>query len=848
MTTVGPFQILQKLGAGGMGDVYLAEDTRLDRKVALKCPSDSWLQTPDARARLQREARAAARLNHPNIAAIYDVFEIDGRPYIVIEYVEGEPLSAIAQRGVVPVEQAVRIVRQLSDGLEAAHAAGVIHRDLKPANVMITPAGVAKILDFGLARTQESRAGSHLTEAGQILGTPDYMAPEQFVGRPADERSDLYSLGALLYELVTGRRPFEAGDPVGRVIGGLTPPPARERNPNLPPALDALLTRALALDPRDRFQSATEFRRELERIAGALSDARTGVVAGTSPVWQRPRARRWFAAAAILLALIFAGRPLTRLWNGAPRVRSDVPVVAVPPLRNDTGDPANDYLGVAFSDSLITGLAAVRSLAVVSRVPVDDLKRASGDPQTIARAVGAGYVIDGSIQRSGERLKVNVRLVQPDNSVGWARDFEESIGNIFDLQRQLAVGVSEALRVALSPADRQRLESAPTANIAALRAYSEARAWLDQPLRAGASDNAVRLFREAIDRDTRFALAYAGLGDALWERYTATKSTADAEAAIQAVEHARKLDSGNPLIHLSLATSYEGTGRADDAVRELEALLTLQPNNDDAHRLLGRIYARQGQETKAVGEYQQAIGIRPNYWRNHNALGALYFRSGRFAEAAIAYQRVTELQPQNAAGYMNLGAALHAAGDIPRAIDFYKRSIDVGATDMAYSNLGAIYHSQRRYDDAIAAYQSAIRLSPSRPVWHRNLGDAYRQKGDAAAASAEYQRAIQLATGTLSVNERNADTLSLIAVCEAKLSQAERARSRIAQALRLAPDDPNVLWRAAAVEVMAKQPQEGLRLLERAIEKGFSRSLARDDDDFAPIRDDPRFVKLTGRQ
>ncbi len=831
-----------------MGDVYLAEDTRLGRKVALKSPTESWLRSPDARARLHREARAAARLNHPFIAAIYDVLDIDDRPYIVIEYVEGESLSAVLKRGPLPVERAVAIAMQLCDALAVAHEAGVIHRDLKPANVMITPSGGVKVLDFGLARTAEARTdGSSLTEAGQMLGTPDYMAPEQFVGRTADERTDIYSLGALLYELVTGTRPFAEVDPLGRILGSLsTPPPASSRNERVPAALDAVLARALALDPDHRFHSAAEFKRDLERLTDLLSDARTGAVARVRARWWPLYRRRWRIAVVALAIAAAAGAPFAWRWATTPAVRSDVPVVAVIPLRNDTGDPANEYLGQAFADSLITGLAAVRSLAVVSRVPVADLDKAAGDPRRIAAASGASYVIDGSVQRAGPRLKVNIRVVQPDNAVAWAREFDDTLENIFELQRRVAVGVSEGLRVALSPAELQRLAVPPTANIAALRAYTEAQAWVDRESRPGATDTAIDLFREAIDRDPKFALAYSGLGDALWQRYRVSKAAADAEAAMSASEHARSLDPDSPLIRLSLARSYFERGRLPDAEAELQAVLTLQPNNDDARRLRGQIYSRLGNFDGAIDEYQQAIRIRPQYWRNHSALGALYYRTGRFAEAAIAYQKVLDLQPDNGYALMNMGVALHAAGDIPRATEYYKRSIDVAPTELAYSNLGHIYYGQQRFDEAIAAFEAAIRLAPSRPLLYRNAGDAYARKGDRAAAVRAYERAIELATANLSVNPRDADTMTIIALCEAKLSRLPAARARAAQAVALDPESSTVLFRAASVEALAGRAPEALTLLERAIAKGFSRSLARESDDFATLRGDPRFARAVG--
>jgi tetratricopeptide (TPR) repeat protein len=274
-------------------------------------------------------------------------------------------------------------------------------------------------------------------------------------------------------------------------------------------------------------------------------------------------------------------------------------------------------------------------------------------------------------------------------------------------------------------------------------------------------------------------------------------------------------------------------------------VLSLQPNNDDAHRRRGVILARQGQVEQAIAEYQQAIGIRPDYWRNHNALGGLYYRTGRFAEAAIAYQKVVDLQPDSADGLMNLGAALHAAGDTPRAIEYYGRSIDVAATDSAYSNLGTIYYSQRRFDEAIAAFEAAIRLSPSKPLYHRNLGDAHHQQGHATEAAAAYERAIRLATGTLSVNPKDADMLSLIALCEAKLGRYADARRRAAAALQLAPDNGAVVFRAASVAALAGRADDALDLLERAVARGFSRAFARDSDDFAPMREHERFVRVT---
>ena len=276
---VGPYAVLQRLGGGGMGEVYLAEDTRLGRHVALKRPSEAWLSMPDARERLHREASAAGRLNHPNIAAIYDVLDVDSQPYIVMEYVEGESLARVLRRGALPLDNAIAVGTEIAEALAAAHAKGIVHRDLKPANISLTPDGHAKVLDFGLAKGPAAKEASAqgglgtITVPGQVMGTPGYSSPEQLVGAPADPRDDVYSLGVVLYELLTGRRPFDGNDSLELAMATMTktPPPVHQVNPAVPEAISAIVARAMARDRDDRYKSADQLRTELRRLTHALS-------------------------------------------------------------------------------------------------------------------------------------------------------------------------------------------------------------------------------------------------------------------------------------------------------------------------------------------------------------------------------------------------------------------------------------------------------------------------------------------------------------------------------------------------------------------------------------------------
>ncbi len=853
--SVGPFRVVRKLGAGGMGEVYLAEDTRLGRQVALKSPSDSWLKEPDARARLQREARAAARLNDPRIAAVYDVLDLEGRPYIVMEYVEGESLAAWLRRGPLTVERALELGIELAGALVAAHAAGVVHRDLKPGNIVLTASGAIKVLDFGLAKTArvEGDSRSDLTHPGQLLGTPGYVAPEQLLGNQADSRSDIYSAGAVVYEMLSGRPPFEQTDSMGRALAALMegPRPLQQITPAIPASVCAVVERAMARDPADRYQTAAELRAALDQAAAGLHDSPTHLV-GTAAIARRRRVPQIFKViAAMLLLLAAAGVPISRWWKAreAPRVaRTSTPVVAVLPFENLSGDPALQYMGAGMAETISTRLASVATLSVVSRSQIHEaLDGAAGRIDKISKSLGVSYLVTGAIQKTGPLLQVTVNLLMPDGRTvpGSGEVFQEDTASVFVLQRRIAESLSGRIVGKLSDVQRQQLARAPTSSVDALSSYWQGRALLDKPSAAGALDGAVAQFREATARDPKFGLAYGGLSDALWLKYERTKNADDAKAAVAAVEQARALSPDDPQVRLSLAHSYESTGRLDDGVRQLTALLVDQPNNDDAHRMLGLLYERQGRNDEALREYQAAIDIRPDYWRNHYALGMFYYNRGRFAEMATEFDRVTKLQPDNAMAYSSLGVAYHSAGDLVRAAENYKRAIAIAPTASAYSNLGASYHQQRRYDDAIAAYREAIKLAPHNPLYQRNLGDTYARKGDDRNARAAYEQAITLAREMLSVNADDVTAISLLALCQAKLSRFADARATIAGALRSAPENSLVLNRAAAIEARAGNRAAALDYCQRAIAHGASRLLIRDDDDFKTLRNDPAFVRLT---
>jgi tetratricopeptide (TPR) repeat protein len=607
-----------------------------------------------------------------------------------------------------------------------------------------------------------------------------------------------------------------------------------------------ILGRCLAKKPEDRYASTLDLARELQVVREHLPES----LKISSGSWAQKRGLRGRklgvalgAAAVVAVGVIFF---LSRwLLPRTPAGSSDarMPVVAILPLANVSSDPSLDYLGVGIADMLITHLASLPGLTVVSRSATLPYQGQLQVTKKIAADLGAALLINGAVHRSDGKLLVTVNLVRPDDSVAWGGDYEANMEDLFPLQRRLAEGLSAALQVTLTAADRERLARAPTTDVNAFADYSRARALLERPDVKGNVGRAIEAFQAAIQKDPRFALAHAGLGEAYWALYQETKDAEAPARALDSITEALRLDPGQPRTRFALALVYKGTGRTDPAVEELQRVLTLQPNDDDAHRLLGDILADQGRWDQAIGEFQKGIRLRPNYSPNHSHLGGAYFHTGRFLEAAAAYRRITELQPDNSRGFQMLGATYQAMGDKRQALENYQMALALGPDPRAYNNLGSVYYSEGKYSEAARAYEQAAKLEPS-PVKYRNLGDAYNHMGQHEKASDSYRRAVALCEEQLRVNPKDADVLGMLAVYEAKLARRAQAHRHAAEAVSLRPSDAGVLYHKAVVHALASEQKEALVALEEALGRGYSVSLAREDDDLDTLQSLPLFQKL----
>jgi serine/threonine protein kinase/Flp pilus assembly protein TadD len=790
------YQVIEKLGAGGMGEVYLAEDLRLGRRVAVKRVHYK-AGDPDGRM-LMLEARAVARLNHPGIAMIYDVFEVDNRGHIVMEFVSGESLARRLGTK-LPFDTLFDLGQQIADALAHAHEKGIIHRDLKPENIHVSSSGKVKLLDFGIAKVQAMPSFSADTTAaatnpGVLVGTPAYMSPEQLLQKPVDARTDIYGLCTLLFELATGARPFSGTGFMELAAAIITKPaPAlKALRPDLPDRFCNLIARGLAKSPADRQHSMAAFCEELRGV----KDGRV------------------------------------------PSAESAQPpaVVAILPFRNTTGDPANDFIGMGICEMLISDIARLPALTVLSRSSVLQHNAAERDLRRISQELGATSVVDGSYQRLGDRLRLTISVVDPrSDQILWSDHLDGVVAGIFELQTMLSDKLTAAIRPGTGDVHRTT-ERFPTYNVQAFSDYARARVLLERQDIPGNLTRAVDLLEHCLKDDPKFALAHAALGEAYWNRFRQENDSHWTVKALSALTEAMRLDPEQPDIRRALARIYRGTGRNQEALRELEAARIAQPQSDETYRNLGEVLFALGRKNEAIESYEQAIRLRPGFWENHRFIGAAWYRMGHYDRAIVAFSRVVDLQPDNAWGFQMLGTAYHAAGDVEHARSNYERAMNITPTATAAANLGTIYYARGAYSEALRCYDQAIELVPHNGGYFRNKGDACAKLGDMDKARACYERAAELTQELIRVNPKDAEALSRLAVYEAKLHRFEDAFRHTAEASAFEPLAVEVAYRRGVVFALSGKLEEAAASVKLAIERGFSLTIVKEDDDLQELR------------
>ena len=796
---IGPYLIQQQLGTGGMGEVYLAQDVRLRRQIALKLLDHSLMGDSRSHQRFLREARMASALDHPNICTIHEVGEEAGRPFIAMQFVEGVTLMRAIDGKPMPLDSLFGLSLQIADAIAAAHARGIIHRDIKAGNIMVTPDGKAKVLDFGLAklldqRTEEETHDAHLTMTGLVIGTPGSMSPEQARGEHVDHRSDIFSFGVVMYQMATGSAPFAGRSKVDVISAVLsqTQSPAAELNKVVPQRFSELLDRALAKEPGGRYQTMDELISDLKDIVGEMdsSSATRSLDRHREEAFPHSRqrfgvVRRWIqnraafgllvviavSLIAIALALYFSSQR-----KGAPSV-TPIKSIAVLPFKPLVADRRDEALELGMADTLISKLSNIKQVTVRPLSAVRKYANLDQDAAAAGREQNVDAVLDGNIQRSGEKVRVTVRFVRvTDGHEIWSEQFDESFTDIFAVQDSVSRKVTGVLAVALTGDEDKLLTKRHTSNVEAYQLYGLGRYHLtrltDDGFRKGRD-----YFQQAINKDPNYALAHAGLADAN-NRLSGWNAVAPKEgfpAAKKAALKALEIDEGLAEAHTQLGVTkllydWDWMGAENEFKRAIE----INPNNPDTRYLYGL--------------YLSAMA--------------------RFEEAVTEMKRAQELEP----------------------ISLEK-----------IAGIGDARYYQRHFDEAIAQYQKALEMDQNSGYAHWALGNVYLHKGMHEQAIAEYQKSIPLSGDS----PDEPASLAYVYAISGKMQEARQILGDLQQRAKRSYVAPTMI---ASVYAALGEKDQAFAWLDKAYEeRDFILIFLKVDPMFDRLRSDPRFATLLRR-
>lgn len=773
--SLGPYQLQQPLGSGGMGDVYLAQDTRLGRQVAIKLLHDRFALDPDHRGRLLTEARAASSLRSSSIAAIYDIGEQDGAAYIVMEFVEGEPLSARIERGAIAPNAAVDIASQVADALDEAHTRGIIHRDIKSANLMVDSRGRVKVLDFGLAKFVRGGAleseiedfsvtRTNRTTLGMVVGTFAYMSPEQALGRTLDFRTDLFSLGVVMYEMLAGHLPFEGAtitEVLDRIINH-QPAPLPLPHDSTSNVLIAIVERALTKDPDQRYQSARELYIDLQAVIRAFEAAEPKPTLQMNQMFQ-------------LAAGLREPRSNASAETSAPKT------LAVTTFANITREPADDWIGAGIAETLTADLQNVSGLSVISRAQVFEALRTLGGGNSreaddrlalqIGRRLHARWVVVGAYQRVGDALRITAQLM--DVSEGTLLRTVKVDGrtqDIFGLQDKIVLELSTGLNVTLGDSDIAAIGRVETKSIDAYEAYAQGMTHLRQASRESI-DHALLLFEKATKLDSQYAAAWVSLG-----RTYSLKGffLGQPDIVLRGVESLTKAISLAPeasTAHAYLGFAYTNLGRHAEAIEAIHEAIRLDPEDAESHAALGRAYwIGQGRFDAAIIELEEAVRLYPEAGYTFLQLALLYTLRGRYERAEWAARRAIEMQEESRSGTVGL--------------------LFVGA----YMRLGYVYYRLGRYDEAIHEYEKELTFLKTADHALRDrteieatakLAAAYSRKGDRARADRHLDRAEVAFERLAATGANDGATQYYLAAMHALWGHTDRAQELLSRSIQL---------------------------------------------------------------
>jgi serine/threonine protein kinase len=806
------YKIIEKLGEGGMGVVYLAEDTKLKRQVAIKFLPRHIASNTDERKRFEIEAQAAAALNHSNITQIYAIEETDDDVFIAMEFVKGQELREEVGSKKLEVRNVIEIAVQIVEGLQAAHEKGIVHRDIKSSNIMITEKGKVKIMDFGLAKVG---SGIQLTKEQSTLGTAPYMSPEQIRGEEVDQRSDIWSFGVVLHEMLTRKQPFK-GDYEQAVIYAILndqPEPISDLRSGVPLDLERIVNKILAKDPNERFQSTDDLLVDLKSVQKEIETDPTKTISSTQriPISKLQKSNRFIYAGISIVVLLF----LTWYFLiPSIEVKTTQKSIAVLPFKNLSEDKENEFFSDGVTEDIITQLSKIADLKVISRTSIMRFKNSSKSMKEIGRELDVSTILEGSVRRADNQVRIVAQLIDAENDKNlWAETYDKELTQIFAIQSDVAKQISVALKAKLLPAEKKLIDKKPTDNLDAYTYYLRGRQYYNL-YQKEANETAIELFKKALQNDPNYALAYAGLGDAYGQR-----------------------------------TNKFGYSSAwdDSAIVMSEKAISLDPNLAEGYKALGLAYQELGWYKKAMSANEKAVELNPNYDPAVGNLGWVNVFMGNLDDGMIWLKRSASLSPSNAFSYIGIAVCYMHMNETKNAEKYYLRALELQPNLPAANwGLANVYLTDGRIDKA------------------RDIGDKL-PAGINELAKLRVKGSIEYFSGSLEgakpffekIYELYPELRQLDVFCHLftiywKTGEHDKAEkffnlifNRVEQEIKKGNEDPRLRYDMAACYAARGNKQEAIKWLEEAVELGFRQyHFAQIDPAMESLYSDPHFIKI----